>query len=232
VSRNPATHVAERHVQVAVQVGRAGGVGVEPVRDPQRQPRPGARLVAGEEDRVGAARGPRGDVADRPLEPGNGVGRAVLVGAPADHAEVVLAQPVAEGGLGRVDVHPLARQQLADPGGAHGAAVAQPVLPLPRVGRDDLLRGLVDVPGHDGGDLHRDRGDHPRVLRLPGQLLEAPLKEDRVAQPVRPQQRGQRGAALRPAARLLHRRGRGVHVGQVDLVLHDLQAGRDVAVDA
>ena len=51
-------------------------------------------------------------------------------------------------------------------------------------------------------------------------------------EPVSAQQRGQRRAALRPPARVFHRRGRGLHGAQVDLVLHDLQAGADVAVDA
>jgi hypothetical protein len=35
-------HVAERDVKVAVEVGRAGRGGVEPVPDPERQPRPRA----------------------------------------------------------------------------------------------------------------------------------------------------------------------------------------------
>jgi hypothetical protein len=34
--------VAERDVEVAVEVGRAGRGGVEPVPDPEREPRPGA----------------------------------------------------------------------------------------------------------------------------------------------------------------------------------------------
>jgi len=53
-----------------------------------------------------------------------------------------------------------------------------------------------------------------------------------VPYPVGAQQRGQRRAALRQPARVLHGRGGRGHVGQVDPVLHDLQAGVDVAVHA
>jgi hypothetical protein len=53
-----------------------------------------------------------------------------------------------------------------------------------------------------------------------------------VPEPVGAQQRGQRRAALRPTARVFQGRGRGLHGAEVDLVLHDLQAGADVAVDA
>ena len=65
-----------------------------------------------------------------------------------------------------------------------------------------------------------------------GQLLQQPVGEAGVPEPVGAQQRGQRGAALGEAARVLQRRGRGPHGGQVDLVLQDLQAGAHVAVDA
>jgi hypothetical protein len=51
-------------------------------------------------------------------------------------------------------------------------------------------------------------------------------------EPVRAQQHGQRRAALRLPARVFHGRGRGPHVSQVDLVLHGLKAGVDVALDA
>ncbi len=220
-------------MEVAVQVGLTGRGGVEPVPDPEREPGPGARFVAGQEDRVGAGRRLRGDMADGPLKAADVVGRNRLAAGPADHAQVMLAQPVAQRRLGRGHVDQLAREQVTDPGGPDGAPVPQPVLPLPRVNGDDLLGGLVDVPGHDLGQVHRDGGEHPGVVvRLPGQLTEDPVEEDRVPEPVGPQQRGQRGAALRPSARLLQGGGRGVHVGQVDLVLHDLQARADVAVDA
>ena len=53
-----------------------------------------------------------------------------------------------------------------------------------------------------------------------------------MSDPVGAQQHGQRRAALRLPARVFHGRGRGLHVSQVDLVLHDLKAGVDVAVDA
>ena len=153
------------------------------------------------------------------------------VAHPAHHAHVVLAQPVAQGGLRGAHIDPLARQQVADPGGPCGAAVPQPVLPFARVGRDHLLGGLVDVPGHDPGHAQRGGGDHLGVICLPGQFLEQPVGEARVPDPVGAQQRGQRRAALRQPARVLHGRGRGLHVGQVDLVLHDLQARVDVAVE-
>ena len=51
-------------------------------------------------------------------------------------------------------------------------------------------------------------------------------------EPVGAQQRGQRRAALRQPARVFHRRGRHLHRGQFDPVLHDLQAGVYVAVHA
>ena len=145
---------------------------------------------------------------------------------------MVLAQPVAQGGLRRAHIDPLARQQVTDPGGPRGAAVPQPALPFVRVGRDDLLGGLVDVPGHDLGHAQRGGGDHLGVICLPGQFLEEPVGEAGVPEPVGAQQRGQRRAALRLPARVLQGRGRGLHGTQVDLVLHDLQAGADVAVDA
>ena len=53
-----------------------------------------------------------------------------------------------------------------------------------------------------------------------------------MSDPVGAQQCGQRGAALGQPACVLHGRGRRGHGGQVDPVLHDLQAGADVAVDA
>ena len=154
------------------------------------------------------------------------------VARPAHQAHVVLAQPVAQRGLRRAHVDPLARQQVADPGGPGGAAVPQPVLPLLGVGRDHLLGGLVDVPGHDPGHAQRGGADHLGVVRLPSQFREQPVGEARVPDPVGAQQRGQRRAALGQPARVLHGRGRGLHGGQVDPVLHDLQAGVDVAVDA
>jgi hypothetical protein len=53
-----------------------------------------------------------------------------------------------------------------------------------------------------------------------------------VPHPVGAQQRGQRRAALGQPARVLHGRGRRGYGVQVDPVLHDLQTGIDVAVDA
>ena len=228
----PLRRVAEGEMDVAVHAGRAGLCGVERVPDPQRQPGPRAGFVAGQEDRIaGAGRLPR-DVADRVLEPGDVVDGGRGVARPAHQAHVVLAQPVAQGGLRRAHIDPLARQQVTDPGGPRGAAVPQPVLPFARIGRDDLLGGLVDVSGHDPGHAQRGGGDHLGVICLLGQLLEKPVGEARVSEPVGAQQRGQRRAALRPPARVFQGRGRGSHGAQVDLVLHDLQAGADVAVDA
>jgi hypothetical protein len=106
------------------------------------------------------------------------------------------------------------------------------VLPFAGVGRDHFFGRLVDVPGHDLGHVQR-RGDHQlRVVRLPGQFGEHPIGEAGVPDPVGAQQLGQRRAALRQTARVLHGRGRSGHGPQVDPVLHDLQAGVDVAVDA
>ena len=221
--------VAERDMDAGVRVARGR---VEPVPDPEREPGPGARFVAGQEDRVGADRRLRGDVADRPLKPGDVVDRDRLVARPAHHAHVVLAQPVAQRRLGRAHVDPLARQQVTDAPRPGGAAVPQPVLPLLGVGGDHLLGDLVDVPGYQRGRALHGRGDRLGVDRALGQLPEQPVGEAGVPEPVGAQQRGQRGAALGQAARVLHRRGRGPHRGQVDLVLQDLQAGTHVAVDA
>ena len=115
---------------------------------------------------------------------------------------------------------------------ARGGPVPQPVLPFGRVGRDDLLGRLVHVPGHDLGHVQRDGGDHLGVICLPGQFSQQPVGEASVPEPVGAQQRGQRRAALSLPARVFHRRGRGLHLRQVDPVLHDLKAGVDVAVDA
>jgi hypothetical protein len=73
-------------------------------RVPQRQPGPGAGYVAGQEDRLARASRLPGDVADRLLEPGDVVYGGRRAGCPAHHAHVVLAQPVAQGGLGRAQV--------------------------------------------------------------------------------------------------------------------------------
>jgi hypothetical protein len=225
--------VAEGEMDTAVRVGRIGRPGgVERVPDPQRQPGPRAGFVTGQEHRVaGAGRLPR-DMADRVLQPGDVVDGGRRVARPAHQAHVVLAQPVAQGGLRRAHVDPLARQQIPDPGAPRGAAVPQPVLPFARVGRADLLGGLVDVPGHDLGHAHGGGADHLGVICMPGQLLEEPVGEARVPEPVGTQQRGQRRAVLRPPASVFQGSGRGSHGAQVDLVLQDLQAGADVAVDA
>jgi hypothetical protein len=53
-----------------------------------------------------------------------------------------------------------------------------------------------------------------------------------VSEPVGAQQRGQGRTVLRLPARVFDGGGGGLHGGQVDLVLHYLQAGVDVAVDA
>jgi len=143
---------------------------------------------------------------------------------------VVLAQPVAEGGLRGAHVDPLARQQFADAGGPHGAAVPQPVLPFLRVGHDHLFGCLVYVTGHGLGHAQRGSGDHLGVSCLPGQLLEQPVGKACVPDPVGAQQRGQRRAALRQSARVFHGCNWGLHGGEVDLVLQDLQAGFDVAL--
>jgi hypothetical protein len=122
---------------------------------------------------------------------------------------VVLPQPVAQGGLRRAHLDPLTGQQVTDPGGPHGAQVPQPALPFPRVGRDHLFGGLVDVTGHDPGHGQRGGGYRRGVICLPGQLGEHPVGEAGVPEPVGAQQRGQRRAALRQPARVFHRRGRG-----------------------
>jgi len=223
--------VAEGEMNAGVRPGRAGLRGVERVPDPQRQPGPRAGFVARQEHGIaGAGRLPR-DVADRVLKPGDVIDGGRGVACPAHQAHVVLAQPVAQGGLRRAHIDPLAGQQVTDPGSSRGTAVPQPVLPFARISCDNLLGGLVDVPGHDPGHAQRRGGDHLGVVCLPGQLLEHPVGEARVSQPVGAQQRGQRRAALRPPARVFQGRGRGLHGAQVDLVLHDLQAGADVAVD-
>ncbi len=88
------------------------------------------------------------------------------------------------------------------------------------------------MTGHDLGHAQRGGTDHLGVVRLASQFGEHPIGEARVSDPVGAQQCGQRGAALGQPACILHRRGRRGHGGQVDPVLHDLQAGVDVAVDA
>ena len=218
-------------MDVAVHVGRAAARGVERVPDPQRQPGPGARFVAGQEYRIACAGRAGRDVADRVLEPGDLVGGDRRVAHPAHQAHVVLTQPVAEGGLRGAHVDPLARQQVADPGRPGGAAVPQPVLPSPARRRRPSPRRSGRCTRPRSWTCPAWRGDHLGVGGLPGQFLEQPVGEARVPDPVGAQQRGQRRAALRQPARVLHGRGRGLHGGQVDPVLHDLQARADVAVD-
>jgi hypothetical protein len=79
------------------------------------------------------------------------------------------------------------------------------VLASARIGRDDLLRGPVHVPGHDRRHAECRGGQHLRVVCLPGQLLEQPVGEAGVPEPVGAQQRGERRAALRPVPRVIPR---------------------------
>jgi hypothetical protein len=183
--------VAKSEVQVAVHVGGGRSGGVEPVPDPQRQPGPGAGLVARQEQQLAGAGDLLGDVADHLLEPGDVVHGGRRLARPAHEAHVVLAQAVAQGGLGRADADPLPRQQGPDPGGPRGTALAQPVFPFAGVGGDDLFGGLVDVAGHDPGHAQRGRSDQLGFAGLPGQLLEEPFGEARVPEPVGPDQCGQ-----------------------------------------
>ena len=224
--------IAEGEVDVPVQVRRDLCRAGECVPDPQRQPRPRARFVVGQEERIARAGRLRCDVADGALQPGHLVRGDRALASPADQADVVLAQPVAKDGLSGGHVDPVALQQLPDPGGPRGVAVPQPVLPFVRIRRDHLFGGLVDVTGDNLGHAQRGGADHLGVIGLLGQLGEQPLGEARVPDPVGAQQRGERCVALSQPARVLDRRGGSFYRGQVDPVLHDLQTCIDIGVDA
>jgi hypothetical protein len=96
-------------MDVAIRADRPGPGGVERVPDPQRQPRPRARFVAGQERRVARASRLLRYLADCVLEPRDLIGGGRRVARPAHQAHVVLAQRVAEGGLGGAHIDPLAR---------------------------------------------------------------------------------------------------------------------------
>ena len=228
----PLRRVAEGDMDAGVEHGPARCRRVERVPAAQRQPGPPGRLVAGQEHRIAIAARLRRDAADSMLQPGDLVGGTGGVARPAHQAHVVLTQPVAEGRLGGAHVDRLAGEQVADPRAPRGAAVQQPVLPLACVGRDHLLGYLVDIASHDPGHAQRRGAYQVGVTGLLRQFPEHPVGEARVPEPVGAQQRGQRRAALRQPARVFGRRGRRLHRGQVDPVLHDLQAGVDVAVHA
>src|ERR1700757_2231480 len=97
--------------------GRYGRRGVERVPGPQRQPGPRAEFVLRQEDRITRTGRLYGDVADRVLEPGDTAGGDRRIARPAHQADVVLTQPVAQGGLRRAHIHSPAREQVTDPGG-------------------------------------------------------------------------------------------------------------------
>jgi hypothetical protein len=145
---------------------------------------------------------------------------------------MVLTQPVAQRGLRGAHVAAVTRQQPADPGRPRRVLIPQPVFALLAVGRDHLLGSLVDVGGHDSGHGESGRAYQPGVIGLTGEFPEQQVGEAGMPEPVGAQQGGQRRAALRQAARVLDGRDRGLHSGQVDPVLHDLQARIHVAVDA
>src|SRR5215831_9628874 len=157
---------------------------------------------------------------------------ACCPGDPGDGADVVLSEPVAENGLGGIGVHLLAAQQRPDPGRPGHAQVAQPVLLLGLVGEQDLLRHLVDVGGRGPGNPHPSGADQRRVIRPPGEFLQAPVQEPGRADAIGPQQRGGGHPPLREAASVLSRGRRRMHVLQVDAVLEDVQHGGYVLADA
>ena len=145
---------------------------------------------------------------------------------------MLLPELAAEDGLGGVQVDSLAAQQRQDPGRPGRAQVTDPVLLLGVVGEQDLFRHLVDVSGRDPGEPYPGRADERRVVCSPGKFLQAPVHESGRADAISPQERGDRHPPLREPAGILPCGRRGVHVLQVDAVLHDMQQGGHVFPDA
>jgi hypothetical protein len=117
--------------------GRAaeGGRNGEGIPGPERQPGPGAGLVLGKEDWPALARCLTCDLRGRLFQAREPAAAGlVVVAEPADHADVVLPQAVAEDRLGGVDIDLIALQEGPDAGCPGGAEVAQPVLLLGFVG--------------------------------------------------------------------------------------------------
>jgi hypothetical protein len=73
------------------------------------------------------------------FQPREGAAAWFCLAEPAHHADVVLAEPVSQDGLGGIDIDPLAVQQRPDAGGSGRAEVAQPVLLLGFVGGHELF---------------------------------------------------------------------------------------------
>ena len=121
---------------------------------------------------------------------------------------MVLTQPVAQFGFDRAEVDLPVLEQRPHPAGPHGGLGEQPAVAFVFVDGEDLFGDPVDVPG---AELHHAacRGHDRRYLpALPGQLIETPLQESLVADPVGADQRTGGHATLGQPPRVLDRRRR------------------------
>ena len=145
---------------------------------------------------------------------------------------MVLPEPVSQDRLGGLQVDPVAAEQRPDPGPPGRAEVAQPVFPLGLVGGHEFLGHPVDVRGEHIRDAQSGRADDRCVVGPSPEFLQAPVLEPGSPDAVGAQQRRNGHAALRQPAGVLLRRRRGVHVLQVDAVLHNVQRGGHVFPNA
>ena len=198
----------------------------------QRQPGPDAGLIpwhqqwsAGAGQRLGGRR-------DQPLEPGQPRAPRGRVGVPGDETDMVLTQPVAQFGFDCAKVDLPVLEQRPHPAGPHGGLGEQPAVAFVFVDGEDLFGDPVDVPG---AELHHAacRGHDKRYLpALPAQLIETPLQESLVADPVGADQRTGGHATLGQPAGVLDRRRRRFDIIDRHSVLEDMTYRCDVLRDA
>ena len=145
---------------------------------------------------------------------------------------MLLAQPVAQLGFDRAQVDLLVVEQGTDPAGPHSGLGEQPAVTLVLVLGENLLGDPVDIAGaepyHAAGRGH----DRCYLPALPVQLVEPPLQEPLVADPVGADQRPGGHAALSQPPGVLDRRRRRFEILERHPVLENMDDGGDVLGDA
>ena len=145
---------------------------------------------------------------------------------------MILTQPVAQFGFDRAEVDLFVLEQRPDPAGPHGGLGEQPAVAFVFVDGEDLFGDPVDVPG---AELHHAacRGHDKRYLpALPRQLIQTPLQESLVADPVGADQRTGGHATLGQPPSILDRRRRRFDIIDRHPVFEDMKYRCDVLRDA
>jgi hypothetical protein len=168
----------------------------------------------------------------KPIQPSQPV--AALDGAvhPSDHAKMMPAKTVAQGRLGRVNVHRVAAEQFPDAPGTHRGLGEQPTVPLLLIDRDQLFRDPVDIPEADVNQPQCDRSVQGGIGSPAGQLLDTAGQESAVTNPVSTDQGDGRHPPLRQPPGVLHRRRRGTDLVRNKPMLENMQQRCDILLDA